>query len=294
MYYSTKTSNKSFINMWRFLQRNKIQNNLFMLQTNRKELVDFSIEKFQSMDREDPYFAIYKSMIIEEIKENIWFYFRELVVIPDETSLTGYSHFELTQENMLMIYLYDKQKSFINFKSENELCLQFLWNRYSSIYNNDIVLINNHDIVKELSDDMRKHIASMECQIPLGSNQIISDHTNRYITCNEKAFNNHYFINRNYNLIDDIKYVYNTYAQRNSWIEEPLTIFILEKDMPLITYSCVIKDFNRNKYNLYLNGIDNNSIDRSVLKNFLSGYFTSASSIIYDMDDNDLHSMYLI
>jgi hypothetical protein len=281
--------------MWRYLQRNNTQNNIFMLQTIRKELVDFSIEKYLSMDREDPSFKIYKSMVIEEIKENIWFYFREIVMIPDSNSITGYKHFELTEENMKMIYLYDKQKSFINLHGDNTLCLHFLWNRYSSMFNTDIVLVNNHDVIKELSNDIRKHIASMECQIPIGSNQIISDHTNRYITCNMNAFNNYYIINRNYNLIDNIKYIYNQNAQQNHWVKGDLNIFILENDMPLITYSCLIKSFKNNNYKLYLNGIHNdNSIDKEVLKNFLKGCFSTALSPIYDTEDNELKDLYLV
>lgn len=295
MHYSMKTTNKSFINMWRFLQRNKIQNNLFMLETKRKELVDFSIEKYQSMDKEDPYFEIYRSLLIDEVKENIWFYFRELVVVPDDNSITGYKHFELTPDSMMMIYLYNKRKSFINFNIENELCLQFLWNRTVSIKNNDVVLINNYDVVNELSNDIRKHIASMKCQIPLGSNQIFSNNINHHIMCNLKTFNNNYLINRNYDLNNDIKRVYNYYIQGNHWIEDPITIFILENDMPIITYSYLINSFKKNKYNLYLNGITNtNSIDNVVLKNFLNGYFTQATSFIYDIEDNNLNDLYLV
>jgi hypothetical protein len=290
-----KTTNKSFINMWRFLQRNNIENNLFMLETKRKELVDFSIEKYQSMDKEDPYFKIYKSLLIEEIKENIWFYFRELVVIPDDNSIIGYKHFELTPDNMMMIYLYDKQKSFVNFNTENELCLYFLWNRYVSIINNDIVLVNDNDVVSEISNTIRKHIASMECQIPIGSNQIISDHVNRYITCDMKSFKNYYLKDKNYDLIKDINKIYNKFAQRNHWDKNNINVFILENNMPIITYSYLIRYLNKDKYKFYLNGItEENSIDRELLKNFLTGYFATATTSIYDFNKDNLENFYVI
>ena len=120
MYYSLKTSNKSFIDMWRYLQRSNIENNLFMLQTHDKNLIDFSIEKYQSMDKDEPEFLEYRARIVNEVRENIWFYFRELVMVPDETSITGYKHFELSPESMMMIYLYTNHKSFINLNNDNE------------------------------------------------------------------------------------------------------------------------------------------------------------------------------
>ena len=156
MNYSMKTTNKSFINMWRYLQRNNVENNLFMLETKRKDLIDFSIEKYMSMDRDHPSFLIHRSKVIEEAKENIWFYFRELVMVPDETSITGYKHFELTPEFMMMIYLYDKQKSFINLNTDNDQCLHFLWNIHQSLHESDMVLVNNYDKTIEISKNVKK------------------------------------------------------------------------------------------------------------------------------------------
>jgi hypothetical protein len=295
MHYSTKTQNKSFINMWRFLQRNKIQNNIFMLQTNRKELVDFSIEKYRSMDRDDPYFNTYRSMIIDEAKENIWFYFRELVVIPDENSINGYKHFELDDKSMLMIYLFEKNKSFINLSDTNNLCLYLLWNRFKSLHNTDIVLINDHAEIERISDTVKKCISSMECKLPIGSTLAISDNTNRFIKCSIDAFKNHYFLQSNYELLDDIKYVYANNSQQNHWVKDDMYIFILEKDMPIITYSCIMNYLKSNKMKVYLNGIhDENSINTKILNNFLTANYNKATSIIYDIDENTLNDLYLV
>lgn len=297
MYYSLKTKNKSFINMWRYLQRHNIENNLFMLETKHKELVDFSIEKYYEYLNEPDRvnYERYKSLIIEEVKQNIWFYFRELAVVPDEDSFTGYKQFELTPENMLMIYLYDNNKSFINFKPENDACLQLLWNRHVSLINNDIVLVNNNDAITEISDNVRKCIANMEVQVPIGSNQVISDHTNRYITCgNESIFKKYYFKSMQHDLIKSIDNIYSTFAQGNPWVKNDKTIFILENDMTIITYSCIIKYFNNDNYKFYLNGIHNDSIDSILLKSFITGYYTQVNYNIYDIKKDNMENVYII
>lgn len=295
MYHSTKTTNKSFINMWRYLQRNKIENNLFMLQTNRKDLVDFSIEKYNSMDKESPSFLIYRSKLIDEVKDNIWFYFRELVMVPDEYSITGYKHFELTPESMMMIYLYDKHKSFININMYNDNCLYFLWNYHKSMYNNELVLFNDHQKIEEVSSIVKKSIANMLCQIPIGSTQLISDGTNHSICCNIESFKRYYLNNNKPSFIDDIKNRFNVSLVKNDWVKNNYGIFILEKDVPFITYSYILDFIKKNEFNLYLNGLENmDSLETIALYNFLNLYFDFATSNIYDIDVSDLKRLYLI
>ena len=296
MYYSTKTDNKSFINMWRYLQRNNIENNLFMLQTIRKELVDFTIDKYNSMDKESPSFLTLKSNVIDEVKENIWFYFRELVMVPDDSSVTGYKHFELTPKSMMMIYLYQKNKSFININTDDEICLYFLWNYHKSLYNKDLVLTNSLTKNEEISLDIKKHISHMSCQVPLGSTQAISDGIDHSILCTLPAFMNFYF-NKECGciFIDEINKKVNMNIVKNNWVENNCGIFILEKDIPIIAYSYIISLINDNRYRLYLNGIENkNSMDKYILDNFLCAYFTFAESELYDMDKSDLNCLYLI
>lgn len=297
MNYALKTTNKSFINMWRHLQRHNISNNLFMLKTLDKDLVDFSIEKFLSMDKEDPYYRIYKKKIIDEARENIWFYFRELIMIPDEDSLGGYKHFELNQITMQMIYLYEQHRSFINDHVHNDLanmCLYFIWNRHKCLYNTDLVLYKNSDAVDSISATIKKHISKMPCQVPFGSNQIMSDDYHHRLNCSEESINN-YFLQTCTMLFDSIDKVYKTHI--NTYNNDILknAIFILETEMPIISYSYIL-DLSK-KYKMYLNSIRADSVpskDYAIFDNFLYMLYPTFNDDLYDMNPNDLKSIYII
>jgi hypothetical protein len=281
--------------MWRYLQRNAVENNLFMLNTNSKDLVDFSIDKYMAMDREDPNFQIYRSKVINEAKENIWFYFRELVVVPDETSLTGYKHFELTPKSMMLIYLYQKKKSFININNDEELCLYFLWNLHKSLYNTDLVLVNNNDKVTQISDVIKNYIAQMQCPVPFGSTQIMSDGLPHFLNCGLSRFSKQYCLNRQVILMELIDQMYDNYMKRNDWVESTRSLFVLENDLPTLSYSYILNSIT-DKCRFYLNGrTDPSSIDTITLNNFLQICYPYADTSMYDItDDTDLSSIYLI
>jgi len=265
-----------------------------MLQTIRKELVDFSIEKFMSMDREDPSYAVYKSTIIEEAKENIWFYFRELLVVPDNESVTGYSHFKLTPESMMMIYLYNNKKSFINRNSNDELCLHFLWNLHRSLYCSDIVLMNSSGDIGDISDSIKKHIAHMECQVPYGSTQAISDNSTHSVGCGMDFIANYGITQATKILNAAIDSIYENCIKRNAWTENNPVLFILEHNMPALSYSYIL-NATQNKYRMYFNGMNNSLKTGSIiLYNMLSYQYEVASLSLYDKNVNVLDELYLI
>ena len=293
MKYALKTTNKSFVNMWRHLQKYKIENNLFMLQVLDDGLVDFSIEKYMSMDRDDPTFQIYRNRVIEEARNNIWFYFRELVMVPDEESLSGYKHFELSPATMLMIYLYDKKASFITANGHHDICLKLLWNLHKSKTNTDLVLVNDFSKMEMIETDMKKCIANMRCHIPFGSSQILSDNIEHRLSCNTTSIKNLYLQNSRIYFKDIIDSIYKKYMQGNSWVTGLNSIFILENDMPLITYSYVL-DLVNHGYRLYLSGISIDNIDRLALNNFLNMYIPYADTSIYDINERDMKSLYVI
>lgn len=293
MNYSMKTTNKSFINMWRYLQRYYVENNLFMLQTNSPDLVDFSIEKYMSFDRDDPSFPVYRSKVIQEAKENIWFYFRELAVMPDETSITGYKQFELTPESMMMIYLYEKNKSFINTTTDNEFCLHYLWNRTTSIYNNDLVMVNDIDTAMDISKQIKKVVANMPIQVPFGSTQVMSDDVNHFIVCDLKSFQD-FYLHQKYKSFD--LYVFDKsekYLTDNPWVNKLVPIFILEDNLSLLAYSHIL-ELNHGEV-FYFNTIgNNNSTDKIILDKFLKMMYPKADTSIYDTSEINLKSLYII
>ena len=295
MYYSTKTTNKSFIDMWRFLQRNEIDNNLFMLQTHHKELVDFSIEKFMSMNRDDPSFTKYKSMIIDEARNNIWFYFRELVVVPDTENPLGFSHFELTPKTMMMIYLYDHGISFINRDSSNSDCLHFIWNLQKSLYNNDIVFMSQFESIEHISSTIKKYIAKMECQVPFGCTQALSDNTTHWIGCDFDYLRMHAtFDDAVRSLESTLSERIENYIKKSSPTYQSPILFILEDDMPVISYSIFLNVVN-NRYRMYFNGLqDKLSMNSCILYNTLLSFYPVADSYIFDISEPELQPLYLI
>ena len=136
MYYAKNTTNQSFIDMWRYLQRSNVTNNIFMLETNHKELVNFSWEWYKSLDQSSPEYATYRELINDECENNIWFYFREIVMGQDyESPTTQYSkHFTLTPRKMLMIYLFNKVSYIaLNLTREERDTLALLWEYASGI-----------------------------------------------------------------------------------------------------------------------------------------------------------------
>ena len=289
MYYSTKTTNKSFIDMWRYLQRNNIENNLFMLQTHSKDLVDFSIEKYKNMDREDPNFLIYRSKVIEEAKNNIWFYFRELVVVPDGNG--EYKPFELNTGSMMMIYLYDKGKSFINSDLNNSLTLQFIWDRHRSLYCNDIVLVNSLKSIIEISNNIKNHIAHSKCDVLFGSTMIMSDDINRFIVSDIEAFKYYQKKSTKENLffIDTIKSRINSPSLFDIRLGLDHTIFILEDDVSHLAYA----QLDITNFRVCLNTLNNKAIGHKIIYNGYQ-YHKKATNDVYDTKDDDLNSFYVI
>ena len=168
-------------------------------------------------------------------------------------------------------------------------------NFHISQLNTDIVLVNDYDTVKNISANTKKHIAHMQCQFPIGSSQIMSDGDSHFLSCNLKSFSDYYMKNSNINFIDQIKKLYNNQLRRNTWVKDRYAIFILEKDMPTITYSYILDFVNNNEFQIYLNGIENkNSIDRIMLYNLLNYSCPKADTSVYDKSNNELSLLYII
>ena len=290
MNYSMKTTNKSFISMWRYLQRMYVEDNLFMLQTNDPQLVDFSIDKYKSMDKDDPSFKVYRDKVIQEAKDNIWFYFRELAVIPDANSITGYKRFELTPQTMMMIYLYANGQSFINTNPDNELCLLYLWNRTRSFYNTDIVMVNDNEVALQRSNTIKKCIAAMPLQIHFGSTQIISDNIDHFVPCNTEAFQNFYLKNTHNTFSAYAGDTASKYLDNNPWVDDHASTFIIEDSLPLLAYPHILE---LQGGCFYLNSIHTDATtDKIILDKFLKMLYPIADPSIYD--SRNLEPMYLI
>ena len=96
VYYHMSTTNKSFLEVQKYLEDIGIENNKFML-----VLLDPDLAR---IDPHDP--ALQTSMKVKVLREclyNPWYYFREVVRIPDSGQAKGIK-FELNRANLALIY----------------------------------------------------------------------------------------------------------------------------------------------------------------------------------------------
>lgn len=93
------TTNQSFLDIHNYLKSKGIQNNDFFL-----ALYDSSLS---DIDPRDPNLSDdIKSKIIEECKNNIWYFLREIVLIPKHDGSEENVRFKLNKLNLALIYLY--------------------------------------------------------------------------------------------------------------------------------------------------------------------------------------------
>ena len=172
------------------------------------------------------------------------------------------------------------------------MCLQFIWNLHRSLYSDELVLTNDYDNAMEISNTVKTHITNMAIQIPFGSTQAISDGIEHYVISNLGAF-------KYYDTTDLISILLTRYIDlRQKNLLSPNVnnniVFILEKDLPLIAYSC-LPEIYKEKWMIYANCPENReSLDYIILFNFLKGIFPFADDGIYDIDDLKLNKLYLI
>ena len=156
--YNTKTKNLSFITMWHYLQDQGIENNIFMLELKDESLINFDITDLYTNNKEEKSELLYK--VRQECKNNIWFFFREVVRIPNVLSSTmhyreNYPRFVLTPELMFLIYAYEHNLSIIaDYKYQKgyytlalllEIYHKFIldWSNYIIYYLSDIFMKDN-------------------------------------------------------------------------------------------------------------------------------------------------------
>lgn len=109
------TKNKSFINMWRYLQDMGVDKCDFMLQLNDSSLEGFNQSDFANISDKDEVKDL-MHRVIKECKNNIWFFFREVVNTNMFNSTQGnvpisHTPYTLTYQSMCLIYLYSKGAS---------------------------------------------------------------------------------------------------------------------------------------------------------------------------------------
>lgn len=96
LYYQMSTTNKSFLEIHRYLQDSGIQNNKFML-----ALLDPDLAR---IDPHDPMISpLMKQKVLRECLYNPWYFFREVIRIPDSGQNTGVK-FQLHRGNLALLF----------------------------------------------------------------------------------------------------------------------------------------------------------------------------------------------
>ena len=180
------TQNKSFINMWRYLQTEEVENNIFMLTLNDESLRDFKLEDLCTNDKDKR--SILFQKIHEECRQNIWFFFRELIKIPNPVAYHSHqnsicdSYYVLNPDEMKIIYAYEHDISILKkiddvpkgikttiyllelyhylFRSDNEYGILSYSNYINFISSLNIILNTNMSSIPQfdLIDNLGKYI----------------------------------------------------------------------------------------------------------------------------------------
>lgn len=195
MFYSKKTTNKSFISLWRELQRCNVENNIFPLQTNEKGLNNYNLENMMSVinGKDKKLSANLFKIITQECVENIWFYFREMLYLEDTYSDCNSGkpvHFEITKRICYMLYLYSKNKSFIIIdpNEDEKIALELLWNYHRSILTDDIVLINKRESEEKLFKETAYLTSFMPIKMLMGGAQVLTSGNTHTVLINDTAY----------------------------------------------------------------------------------------------------------
>ena len=267
MKYATKTTNKSFIDMWRYLQRMNVENNIFMLELQNPALSDFSINKYLNMDRDDPSFDEYREMVVEEARQNIWFLFRELFVMPDPDNPNNFIPFQLTPGAMAMIFLHNRGYSFINTDIENELCLYYLWYLHLSCGVDNAVIADDTDHVINVHYSVKKCMRHMPIPISFGSADALGDPLNRYIKFDKDTLYD--FSSNTGKTFSDyiIQYYQNNLCVREFSLKP--YFYILDRYTGPLTRTYLIDVLDKYKSSIYINSIINSNSTDSIIFNTL-------------------------
>lgn len=96
IYYHMSTTNKSFLEVHQYLKDSGIENNKFML-----ALLDPDLAR---IDPHDPALStMMKTKVLRECLYNPWYFFREVVRVPDSGQATGVK-FELSRGNLALLF----------------------------------------------------------------------------------------------------------------------------------------------------------------------------------------------
>lgn len=200
---SKNTNNISFKNFQYKLQDDDVRNCFFMNETFDKYLVDIDVyQKLDELRNKQTERGLFIDRVRRECENNIWYYFREVVRIPDLYHIstvddTGLARYPLTNSMAKVIYLYDNGFSpvVITDNSADDITRMTLvyialWEEYFLQRGDDntsyVNFFDNETASELFKDDMLKGLWSMNSII--GNIDGLSPHKNSISPWNYKIF----------------------------------------------------------------------------------------------------------
>jgi hypothetical protein len=161
IYYHTTTDNVSFLKLYRILKDLGIKNNKFHLKLYDKDLAN--------VDPHDPNLSVeMKSKVLKEVKQNFWYFIREVVRIPVAGGVKSY---ELHRGNLALSWcLMNNINTIIelprqNYKSISAVVV-YLWLYNYATINSEMMLMNkryedskmNLRRIKEIREELPEYL----------------------------------------------------------------------------------------------------------------------------------------
>jgi hypothetical protein len=161
VFYHTTTENASFLKMYRILKDLGIQNHRFHLKLYDRELA--------GIDPYDPELSVeWKARVVKEVKQNFWYFIREIVRIPVAGGLKNY---ELHRGNLALSWCLMNDINTIielprqNYKSISAVIV-YLWLYNYATINSEMMLMNkryedskmNLRRIKEIRDELPDYL----------------------------------------------------------------------------------------------------------------------------------------
>lgn len=275
MGYDLNTKNKSFIKMRQYLQDNNIENNLFMLETKNKDLIGIDIiEKLNTLEGEE--LKKFRIDITEECKNNIWFYFREVLRLAkplgftmDDIKYENSIPFTLNPYFMAIIYAYEKGLNFFaqapnGTEGSFILTCLYIYDRLilRSSITSDVNFLTLVNYVKNKQIDIKNILTTLMDVIPSTYQPTVSS----YVSQNDESFFNS---SKKRYFIDKLEF-----------FERPLNILFNIKSN---TQICATSEMNKNVSSEFVNYIDNRTIkfDVSLYDNKNIDMYNKCNQIIY-------------
>lgn len=290
MFYSKKTTNTSFISLWRTLQRLNINNNIFPLQTIEKAFNNYDLAYIENVIKgKDKKLseAVFKELT-EECVNNIWFYFREILFLEDlEYGGNEAVHFKITLRICYMLYLYSKKKSFfiLNPSIDELITLKLLWNFHKSIITDDLLILKNSNDENNLFKELAQILSFMPIKLFMGGTQALIPSNSHSIIIND---NNYKEFPLNKFIIDDM----NRKMTMIEKIDNARPTFFSFDDFYKV-YAYILEKRNYVRFYLTLNNITKTQ-EGQIFYYTTKAFIPHVTEKIFDTPDSELHEIYFI